>query len=158
MSDKKSNQSKEKSYSAENRRKSARLGVSAVTLLRTSESELVGITKLLNLGGLLIEAKEALPLGTRLDITLNLPNSLDLFCAKGEVVYRNNIRGRKSHVACEMGIKFLEVKSSSEQILLDLTRRYDQMEFKHTVFSKEMTTFQDPTIIETESKEVKKNS
>lgn len=128
-------------------RKSARLEINAITRYVCNGEEFVGLTKLINLGGLLIEVDEPLPLGTKIKVELNLPISLRLFSGLGEVVYRNNIRGRLTHVASEMGIKFLEIQEDGEALLLEFTRRYLEFNQNHSVFSKEMSAFNDPTII-----------
>ena len=130
------------------KRKSARLGISAVTRYIANGEEFVGVTKLINLGGLLLEVGEPLSLGTKIRCELNLPNTLEVFRAEGEVVYRNTIRGRLSHVAGEMGIKFSALDPACERMLMDLTNRYAEFNPNHSVYSKEMTTFRDPTIIE----------
>jgi len=86
-----------------------------------------------------------------LEIELNLPNNIEPFCVVGEVVYRHNIRGRPSHIAGEMGIKFVSLEKTFEMMLNELTKQYGEIEAKHTVMSKEMSTFQDPTIIDVQT-------
>jgi len=129
------------------KRKSARLEINAITRYVCNGEEFVGLTKLINLGGLLIEVDEPLALGTNIRVELNLPISLRPFSGVGEVVYRNNIRGRLTHVASEMGIKFLEINEEGEALLLEFTERYSEFNQNHSVFSKEMSAFNDPTII-----------
>lgn len=121
--------------------------INAVTRYTFRGEKFFGITKLINLGGVLLEGEEALALGSQISVTLNLPLSLDLFCATGEVVYRHNTRGRRSHVANEMGVKFLNIEGNGVALLEEFTKRYAEFNPKHSVYSKEMSTFHDPTIL-----------
>lgn len=137
------------------KRRSVRLEINAVTRFTCAGVDRVGMTKLINLGGVLMEVDEALALGSELELQLNLPSTLEPFKAKGEVVYRHNIRGRSSHAASEMGIKFVELKTENEAQLRDFTARYQEFNLRPSVFSKEMSAFHDPSILPVGSPEKK---
>src|SRR5262245_30194590 len=138
---------KEKTPSYPDRRKSVRLEINAVTRYIADGQKAVGMTRLINLGGLLMETESTIALGTKVEVHLNLPTALKPFSAMGEVVFQHNVRNRKTHAANEIGVKFTEVEAASEKLLESFTKRYQEFSLKHSPFSKEMSAFADPTIL-----------
>jgi len=99
------------------KRKHKRLPVRIRIQYRTADQFFQDYIQNLSVGGIFIETKNPLSVGTKLQVQFSLPEMEDMITADGMVVHRLHVGRSENPPAGGMGIQFAELDEKSKQLL-----------------------------------------
>lgn len=105
------------------KRKHERLPVRIRIQYRTSDQFFQDYIQNLSVGGIFIETKNPLSVGTKLKVQFSLPEMEEMITADGVVVHR--LHGGRTHnlPSGGMGIQFAELDDNCKQVLEDYVQK-----------------------------------